>query len=109
MFREQETDKTHPQYNDNVIGAGSPHYDNAYFTINFVRVYTVEGLSSSISNSLHRTSTSTNTNTNTGGTRNPTSTGSVSGSGSNDGIVLTFSSSLQLFLLCLVGVLAVFA
>ena len=28
------------QYNDNVVGAGSPKYDNAYFEINYVRAYT---------------------------------------------------------------------
>jgi hypothetical protein len=28
------------QYNDNVVGAGSPKYDNAYFEIEYVRAYT---------------------------------------------------------------------
>jgi len=28
------------QYNDNVVGPGSPKYDNAYFEINYVRAYT---------------------------------------------------------------------
>lgn len=27
------------QYNDNVVGAGSPRYDNAYFEISFIRAY----------------------------------------------------------------------
>jgi hypothetical protein len=31
------------QYNDNVVGAGSPKYDNAYFEINYVRAYTTGG------------------------------------------------------------------
>lgn len=29
-----------PQYNDNVVGPGSPKYDNAYFEISYVRAYT---------------------------------------------------------------------
>jgi hypothetical protein len=29
-----------PQYNDNVVGPGSPRYDNAYFEIDYVRAYT---------------------------------------------------------------------
>ena len=28
------------QYNDNVVGPGSPKYDDAYFEINYVRAYT---------------------------------------------------------------------
>lgn len=28
------------QYVDNVVGPGSPKYDNAYFEINYVRAYT---------------------------------------------------------------------
>ena len=28
------------QYPDNVVGPGSPKYDNAYFEINYVRAYT---------------------------------------------------------------------
>lgn len=28
------------QYQDNVVGPGSPKYDNAYFEINYVRTYT---------------------------------------------------------------------
>ena len=28
------------QYNDNVVGPGSPKYDNAYFEIDYVRAYT---------------------------------------------------------------------
>lgn len=90
------------QYTDNVIGVGSPRYDNAYFVINYVRVYTVDGLPASISSSLHRTSTSTGV----GGTPNPTVT--ASNSGSNPGTVLDVSSSLHLFLLLCVGALAVF-
>ena len=88
------------QYTDNVIGAGSPRYDNAYFTINYVRVYTVDGLSSAISSSLHQTSTGTDR------TSSPTVTGS--NSGSNPGAVLNVSSSLHLFLLLCVGALVVF-
>lgn len=87
------------QYTDNVIGAGSPRYDNAYFVINYVRVYTVDGLSASISSSLHHTSTST-------GASSPTSTGS--NSGSSPGIGHGGSSSFHLFLLLCVGALAVF-
>jgi len=83
-----------------VIGAGSPRYDNAYFVINYVRVYTVDGLSSSISSSLHRTSTGV------GGAPSPTIT--ASNSGSNPGTVLEVSSSFHLFLLLCVGALAVF-
>lgn len=30
-----------PQYLDNVVGPGSPKYDNAYFEISYVRAYTV--------------------------------------------------------------------
>jgi len=88
------------QYTDNVVGLGSPRYDNAYFVINYVRVYTVDGLSSSISSSLHRTSTGV------GGTPSPTIT--ASSGGSNTGTVLDVSSSLHLFLLLCVGALAVF-
>ncbi|KAF9652912.1 glycoside hydrolase family 16 protein [Thelephora ganbajun] len=84
-------------YTDNVIGAGSPRYDNAYFIINYVRVYTVDGLASSISSSLHHSSTSS--------TSKPTTV--VSGSGSNAGVVLNISSSHLFFLLC-VGALAIF-
>ena len=89
------------QYTDNVIGPGSPRYDTAYFVINYVRVYTVDGLSSSISSSLHHTSTGT------GGTPSSTQTGT--GGGSNTGVVLDASSSLYLFFLLCVGALAVFA
>lgn len=31
---------TYIQYNDNVVGPGSPKYDDAYFEINYVRAYT---------------------------------------------------------------------
>lgn len=86
----------HVQYNDNVIGPGSPRYDNAYFVINFVRVYTVGGLPSSVSSLLDHSSTATG----------PTAT--RSNSGPNTGIVLDISSPLQLFLLCFVGALIVF-
>ena len=91
---------TRTQYTDNVVGAGSPRYDNAYFTINYVRVYTVDGLTSSVSSSLHQTSTGTDR------TSTPTITGS--NGGSNPGAVLDVSSSLYLFLLLCVGALAVF-
>ncbi|KAI0047741.1 glycoside hydrolase family 16 protein [Auriscalpium vulgare] len=30
-------------YNDNVVGPGSPKYDNAYFEVNYVRAYTTGG------------------------------------------------------------------
>ena len=86
------------QYNDNVIGPGSPHYDNAYFTINYVRVYTVNGLPASTSNLLHQSSTT--------GTSKPTATGDKSKP--NAGAVFEISSSLQLFLLCVAGAIAVF-
>ena len=91
---------TRAQYTDNVIGAGSPRYDDAYFTINYVRVYTVDGLSSAISSSLHQTSTGV------GPASSPTITGASSGS--NPGVVLNVSSPLHLFLLLCVGALAVF-
>ena len=87
------------QYTDNVIGAGSPRYDNAYFQINYVRVYTVDGITSSVSSSLHRTATSSSSR--------PTSSSSGSNSGSNTGAVLDISSSLRLFGLLFVGALAV--
>jgi len=86
-------------YTDNVIGAGSPRYDNAYFVINYVRVYTVNGLPSSVSSSLHHSSTST------GSAPGPTPTGSISGS---TGVVSNASPSLQLFFLLCAGALAVF-
>jgi hypothetical protein len=92
---------TRVQYTDNVVGPGSPRYDNAYFTINYVRVYTVDGLPASISASLQHTSTGT------GSTSSPTISGGSS-SGSNPSAVLDVSSSLHLFLLLCVGVLAVF-
>jgi hypothetical protein len=31
------------QYDDNVVGSGSPKYDEAYFEINYVRAYTTGG------------------------------------------------------------------
>lgn len=31
------------QYDDNVVGPGSPKYDDAYFEINYVRAYTTGG------------------------------------------------------------------
>lgn len=85
-------------YTDNVIGAGSPRYDNAYFQINYVRVYTVDGLVSSVSSSLHHTSTSTSD------TPKPTSSSSTS---KNSGIVFNVPSSLQMFVLLFVGALAI--
>ena len=90
---------THAQYTDNVIGAGSPRYDNAYFQINYVRVYALDAIASSVSSSLQHTSTAT------GGTSNPTSTNS--GRGSNTGVVSNVSP-LYLFVLLFVGALAVF-
>jgi hypothetical protein len=30
------------QYDDNVVGPGSPKYDEAYFEINYVRAYTTQ-------------------------------------------------------------------
>ena len=93
------TNIAYAQYNDNVIGAGSPRYDNAYFQINYVRVYAVDTLASSVSSSLHHTSTSS--------TPKPTSTGTGSSSGSNTGVILNFSSSLQLFAVLFVGALAI--
>jgi len=89
-------------YNDNVIGAGSPRFDNAYFTINSVRVYTVDGLPASVSSSLHHSSTGTGTS----GTSRPTVTGS--NGGSKAGVPLNVSSSLSLFFLLCAGALVVF-
>jgi len=82
-------------YTDNVIGAGSPRYDNAYFQINYVRVYTVDAITSSVSSSLHRTSTPTSTSTSPG-----------SNGGTNTGAILHVSS-LHLFVLLFVGSLTV--
>jgi hypothetical protein len=82
------------QYTDNVIGAGSPRYDNAYFQINYVRVYTADNITSSVSSSLHHTSTDSSSN--------PTST-----SPNNAGVVLGVSSSLYLFILMCLGALVV--
>ena len=31
------------QYDDNVVGPGSPKYDDAYFEVNYVRAYTTGG------------------------------------------------------------------
>lgn len=86
-------------YTDNVIGAGSPRYDNAYFQINYVRVYTIDDITSSVSSSLHHTSTSSSSK--------PTSSSPGSNSGSNTGVVLDITSSLHLFGLLFVGALAV--
>jgi len=89
-------------YTDNVIGPGSPRYDNAYFQINYVRVYVVDTIASSVSSSLHPTSTSTSkpTSTSTGTSTSPQS-------GSNASGVLNASSSFYLFGLLFVGALAV--
>jgi len=88
------------QYTDNVINAGSPIYDTAYFVINYVRVWTVDGLPASVSNSLHHSSTTPASGS------TPTSTGS--NSGSNTGVVLSGSSPLYLFSLLCVGAFVVF-
>ena len=98
-FHEWKTDTVYIQYNDNVVGVGSPRYDNAYFTINYVRVYTVDGLPSSVSSSLRHTNTLTVTSTDS----RPTATGSTSG---NAGVVFS-ASPLQLFVLFVVGAIAV--
>lgn len=90
---------TYAQYTDNVIGAGSPRYDNAYFQINYVRVYTVDGVTSSVLSSLHQTSTSS--------TSKPTGTSTSPSSGSDTSVILNAPSSLYLFVLLFVGVLAV--
>src|ERR1700683_4896716 len=39
------------QYNDNVVGPGSPKYDNAYFEISYVRAYTTPNPPASTSTS----------------------------------------------------------
>ena len=93
------TDMMYAQYTDNVIGPGSPRYDNAYFAINYVRVYTVPSLASALSSSLYHASSSS--------TPRPSKAASGSNNWPNTGAVLTVSSSLRLFLLCL-GALAVF-
>ena len=87
------------QYTDNVIGPGSPSYDNAYFMINYVRVYTVDALSPFVSSSSYHTRTSI------GGT--PSYTGG-SGSISNTGTVFDVSSSLYPYFLLCIGAFAVF-
>lgn len=87
------------QYTDNVVGPGSPRYDNAYFTINYVRVYTVNGQLASSSSSLGHTST------NTGATPSPAITGSTAGS--NAGVAPNMPLSPYLFLSLCVGTLAV--
>ena len=83
-FREWGTEAICVQYTDNVIGPGSPRYDNAYFQINYVRVYAADNITSSVSSS----STS-------------------SKSGSNAGAVLSVSSPLHLFILLYLGALIV--
>lgn len=44
------------QYNDNVVGPGSPRYDNAYFEIPYIRTYTA---TAAPANAPTSTSTST--------------------------------------------------
>jgi len=50
------------QYDDNVVGPGSPKYDDAYFEINYVRAYTTGGPTptpSSASRSVYANGSST--------------------------------------------------
>ena len=46
------------QYNDNVVGYGSPKYDNAYFEISYVRAYTTPGLPATSMSDVASTSSS---------------------------------------------------
>ena len=97
-FREWGTEAICVQYTDNVIGPGSPRYDNAYFQINYVRVYVADNITSSVSSSLHATSTAISSS-------KPTSTGSKSGA--NASVVLGVSSFFHLFILLCLGALVV--
>jgi hypothetical protein len=77
-------------YNDNVIGAGSPHYDNAYFEISYVKVFALSSVASSISASLATETFST-------GSPSGTSSGHDSGSSGTGGasgisLVLIFAA-----------------
>jgi hypothetical protein len=87
------------QYTDNVIGPGSPRYDNAYFQINYIRVYSVNGLTPSFSSSSYHTST--------GSSSKPTNAGTGTANRSNTDVMLDVSSSLRLFVLLSVGVLVI--
>lgn len=77
------------QYDDNVVGPGSPKYDDAYFEINYVRAYTTGGPAPTASAStvpveLRGSSTAV---------RDPAVTGVFSGrvdSTSSDGDMITF-------------------
>jgi len=50
-------------YNDNVIGAGSPHYDNAYFEVSYVAVFAQTSEASSVSASLNTKTLSSSSST----------------------------------------------
>jgi hypothetical protein len=49
---------THSQTADNVFGAGSPRYNDAYFELNYVRGYTLDGVSISTSAAVNYSSPS---------------------------------------------------
>jgi len=80
-------------YNDNVIGAGSPHYDNAYFEISSVKVYALSSVASSISASLATETFSTGSLSGTSSGSKPSSSGSSSGASSTSlSLALMFSA-----------------
>lgn len=84
-----------PQYQDNVVGPGSPKYDNAYFEISYVRTYTTsvaaqpgQPTGASLTNSaplIVSTSTTTASHgsgeSGNGGTQTPPSVAGGSGNG----------------------------
>jgi len=41
------------QYNDVVVGPGSPHFDEAYFEISYLRTYTSDGIVPSSTSEAH--------------------------------------------------------
>jgi hypothetical protein len=68
------------QYDDNVVGPGSPKYDDAYFEINYVRAYTTGGPAPTQSAS----SVSVGTNGSRTAVRLPAPTGHFSGPTNSD-------------------------
>lgn len=60
------------QYGNNVIGPGSPQYDDAYFELNYIKGYTLDGVSLLSSSSLNYSSPSSAT-----AQSSATSTGSI--------------------------------
>lgn len=71
------------QYNDCVVGPGSPRYDEAYFDVNYVRTYTT----SSAVPSATGTSTSTPTSSASTSVSVPQTTGSSGGVGARENLI----------------------